>query len=206
MKYYYYSRISTMGQNAARQVANFKTHGFVNTDNVFIDKVQGDVPFFQREEAVKLFDCITENRTEPITVVIDSIDRLGRNLLDILKTIDIFNQNKINIKSFKEGLEILIDEKENPMAKIVCSVMGSIAEMERNRIKERQKEGIACAKAEGKYKGRKIGSKQSNNRLIERHPIIVKKIRKGLAIREIAEITKSSTTTIMKVKKVLDLK
>lgn len=205
MRYYYYSRISTLGQNSARQIANFKTHGFVKNDNVFIDKVQGNIPFFERDEAVKLFDCITSIKDESITLVIDSIDRLGRNLIDILKTIEVFTINRINIKSLKEGFETLIGEKENPMSKIVCSVMGSIAEMERNRIKERQNEGITIAKAEGKYKGRKVGSKQTDDKLIERHQIIVKKLKKNLTIREIAEITKSSTTTIMKVKKALDL-
>lgn len=205
MEYYYYSRISTLGQNSSRQLENFRTHGFVNANNVFIDKIQGNIPFFERVEAVKLFDILTIDNKKNRTVVIDSIDRLGRNVIDILKTIEIFTKNGINLKSLKEGFETLINDKENPMAKIVCSVMGSIAEMERNRIKERQKEGIIIAKAKGMYKGRKIGSKQTDNKLIERHPIIVKKLKKNLSIREIAEITKSSTTTIMKVKKALDL-
>lgn len=91
------------------------------------------------------------------------------------------------------------------MAKIVISVMGSIAEMERNRIKERTAEGIKIARANGKYKGRKIGSVQTNKRLLERHPNIVKKLNKGLTVREVAEIVGKSTTTVMKVKKVLAL-
>lgn len=63
------------------------------------------------------------------------------------------------MKIVKEGFETLINE--NPIAKIVISVMGSIAEMERNRIKERTSEGIKIAKAKGKYKGIKIGSNQT---------------------------------------------
>lgn len=95
-----------------------------------------------------------------VTIVIDSIDRLGRDLIDILKTIKIFSDNRINVESLKEGFQILIDGKENPIAKIVISVMGSITEMERNRIKERTKEGIKIARAKGKFKGRKPGSCQ----------------------------------------------
>lgn len=203
--YYFYSRISTVGQNTGRQITNFKSHGEFKAENLYIDKVQGNVPFLERPEASKLFDVVTGLNKEEITIVVDSIDRLGRNLIDILHTIERFTANNINLKSLKEGFETLIDGKENPMAKIVISVMGSIAEMERNRIKERTAEGIKIAQAEGKFKGRKIGSTQSNVRLLERHPNIVKKLNKGLTVREVAEIVGKSTTTVVKVKKVLAL-
>ena len=163
--YYFYSRISTVGQNTGRQITNFKSHGEFKAENLYIDKVQGNVPFLERPEASKLFDIATSNKSENTTIVVDSIDRLGRNLIDILHTIERFTSNGINLKSLKEGFETLIDGKENQMAKIVISVMGSIAEMERNRIKERTAEGIKIAKANGKYKGRKIGSVQTNKRL-----------------------------------------
>lgn len=201
--FFYYSRVSTIGQNASRQVESFKAHGYTTSTNVFIDKIQGNVPFFERSEATKLFDVATSIKNEPVTIVIDSIDRLGRNLLDILKTIEVFTANKINLKSIKEGFETLIDGKENPIAKMVISVMGSIAEMERNKIKERQSEGITIAKAQGKFKGRKVGSTQSNQRLLDRHPIIVQKLKKGLTVRDINQITGASSTTIIKVKKAL---
>jgi DNA invertase Pin-like site-specific DNA recombinase len=201
--YFYYSRISTIGQNSSRQIANFKTHGHVNAKNVFIDKIQGNVPFLERPEAVKLFEAVTKDNLKGKTIVIDSIDRLGRNLIDILKTIEVFTNRGINVKSLKEGFETFIDGKENSMAKMVISVMGSIAEMERNRIKERQSEGITIAKAEGKFKGRKVGSIQSAQRLLERHPIIAQKLKKGMSIRDVAELTKASTTTVNKVRKAL---
>lgn len=203
--YFYYSRISTIGQNSSRQIANFKAHGHVNATNVFIDKIQGNVPFLERPEAVKLFEMVTKDNLKGKTIVIDSIDRLGRNLIDILKTIEVFTNRGINVKSLKEGFETFIDGKENAMAKMVISVMGSIAEMERNRIKERQSEGITIAKAEGKFKGRKVGSVQSAQRLLERHPIIVQKLKKGMSIRDVAEITEASTTTVNKVRKALAL-
>jgi DNA invertase Pin-like site-specific DNA recombinase len=198
--YLYYSRISTIGQNSGRQIANFKAHGHVSKNNVFIDKIQGNVPFFERPEAVKLFEAVTATGENEKTIVIDSIDRLGRNLIDILKTIDVFTANHINVKSLKEGFETLMDGKENPMAKMVISVMGSIAEMERNRIKERQTEGITLAKAGGKFRGRKLGSVQSPERLLQRYPIIVQKLKKGLSVRDVAELASCSTTTVMKVK------
>jgi DNA invertase Pin-like site-specific DNA recombinase len=178
----------------------------LTAENVFVDKIQGNVPFFERSEASRLFEVATTFQgADPVTVVVDSIDRLGRNLLDILKTIEIFTRNSINLKFLKEGFETLIEGKENPMAKIVISVMGSIAELERNRIHDRQSEGIAIAKANGKFKGRKVGSIQTPQRLLERHAIIVQKLKKGMSVRDVSEITGKSTATVMKVRKVMAL-
>jgi DNA invertase Pin-like site-specific DNA recombinase len=170
-----------------------------------VDKVQGNVPFLERPEAIKLYDALTSN-PENCTLVVDSIDRLGRNLINVLSTIEMLTQNNINLKSLKEGLETLINGKENPIAKVVISVMGSIAEMERNRIKERTAEGIKIAKANGKFKGRKNGSVQSDEKLLQRHSLIVQKLKKKLVIRDIAEIANCSTTTVIKVKKVMKIR
>lgn len=207
MKNYFYSRISTTTQNSSRQIENFKTQEGFNTQNLFLDKVQGNVPFLEREEASKLFDEVTSLKDkEQITITVDSIDRLGRNLIDILNTIQRLTANGVNLKSIKEGFQTIVDGKENQMAKIVISVMGSIAEMERTRIKERTSEGIKIAKASGKFKGRKIGTIQSDNRLLERHINIVKKLKKGLSIREVSELIGCSTTTVVKVNKVLKVR
>jgi len=202
--YYYYSRISSIYQSASRQIENFKIHSEFSPENLFVDKIQGNVKFMERPEAIKLFDTITSVDGKKI-IVVDSVDRLGRNLIDILSTIELFTKNGICLKSLKEGFETLLEDgRENPMAKMVCTVMGSIAEMERNRIKERMTEGVKIAKAKGKYTGRKIGSTQTDSKLLERHALIVKKIKKGMVVRDIAEALNCSTTTIIKVKKVLE--
>lgn len=78
--------------------------------------------------------------------------------------------------------------------------MGSISEMKRNRIKERTSEGISIAKAQGRFKGRKLGSVQTESKLLERHPIIVAKLKRGLTYLDISEITGKSTATVAKVK------
>lgn len=201
--YYFYSRISTQQQNSSRQIENFKAHVGFDVKNVFIEKIQGNVPFMQRPEAVKMFDEITNSKVM-CTVVVDSVDRLGRSLLDILNTIELFNKNNVNLKSLKEGFTTLLDNgQENPMAKLVISVMGSIGEMERNRIKTRTAEGVAIGKALGKFTGRKVGAVQTDEKLLQRHQTIVKKLQKGLTVREISEITGASSATVIKVKKVM---
>lgn len=204
MRHFYYSRISSVGQNASRQIENFKKDGFVTADNVFIDKISGAVPFFERENAQKLFEAVTPNLSD-VVVVIDSIDRLGRNLIDILNTINVFTKNNVSIRSLKEGFETMVDGKENASAMMVISVMGTVAQMERNRIKERQAEGITIARAKGAFKGRKLGSVQTTQKLLERHPLIVQKLQKGYTVREVSELTACSSTTVVKVRKALGL-
>jgi DNA invertase Pin-like site-specific DNA recombinase len=203
MNYYFYSRTSTVLQNSARQIETFKNHEGYDPSKLFVERIQGNVPFMERPEAVKLFDEITK-KSEPCTVVVDSICRLGRSLIDILNTIDLFTKNKINLKSIKEGFNTLLDNGDvNPMAQLVISCMGSIAEMNRNQIKQRAMEGIKVAQALGKFKGRKIGAVQSDEKLLQRHQTIVKKLQKGMPMRDITQITGSSSATICKVKNVM---
>jgi DNA invertase Pin-like site-specific DNA recombinase len=203
MVFYFYSRTSTVLQNSARQIETFKSHEGFDPSRLFVERIQGNIPFMERPEAVRMFDELT-NQSEPCTVVVDSIDRLGRNLIDILHTIDLFTKNKINLKSIKEGFTTLLDNGDvNPMAQLVISCMGSIAEMNRNQIKQRALEGIKVAQALGKYQGRKVGATQTDEKLLQRHQSIVKKLQKNISIRDISDITGASSATICKVKKVM---
>lgn len=203
MIYYFYSRTSTVLQNSARQIETFKNQEGFDSSRLFVERIQGNIPFLERPEAIKMYDEIT-NQSESCTMVVDSIDRLGRNLIDILNTIDLLTKNKINLKSIKEGFTTLLDSGDvNPMAQLVISCMGSIAEMNRNQIKQRALEGIKVAQALGKYGGRKVGAVQSDEKLLQRHQTIVKKIQKGFNIRDISAICGASSATIIKVKKVM---
>lgn len=203
MIYFFYSRTSTVLQNSARQIETFKNQDGFDTSRLFIERIQGNIPFMERPEAVKMFDTIT-NHSERCTVVVDSIDRLGRNLLDILHTINLFTKNKINLKSIKEGFNTLLDNGDiNPLGQLVISCMGSISEMSRNQIKQKSLEGIKVAQALGKYQGRKLGATQTDEKLLQRHQSICKKLQKGISIRDISEITGASSATVIKVKKVM---
>jgi DNA invertase Pin-like site-specific DNA recombinase len=203
MIYYFYSRTSTVLQNSARQIETFKNQDGFDSSRLFIERIQGNVPFMERPQAIKMFDEIT-SQSKRCTVVVDSIDRLGRNLIDILNTIDLLTKNKINLKSIKEGFTTLLDNGDvNPMAQLVISCMGSIAEMNRNQIKIKALEGIRVAQALGKYSGRKVGAVQSDEKLLQRHQTIVKKLLKEVNIRDISAICGASSATIIKVKKVM---
>ena len=203
MKYYFYSRISTIQQNSSRQIETFKNHDGFDTTKLFIERIQGNIPFMQRPEALKMFNELT-NESELCTVIVDSIDRVGRNLIDILNTIELFTRNKICLKSIKEGFTTLLDNGEvNPMAQLVISCMGSISELSRNQIKSRSMEGIRIAQALGKYTGRKHGSTQSVEKTLHRHADVVLKLKRGLTVRDVSAITGKSSATITNVRRIL---
>ena len=143
-----YIRVSTIEQNTDRQqMICVKT---------YIDECSGSIAFKDRKEASKLLANDEVNE-----VLVHSIDRLGRNTIDIMQTIQDFTNRGINVISEKEGLQTIIDGKENPVAKMMIGILGTLAEFELNRAKERQAEGIAKAKAKGSYLGRSKGSSES---------------------------------------------
>lgn len=204
MKYLFYNRQSSFSQNAARQIEAFKKIAPVTTNNLFSDVCSGAIEFKKRDSAIRLWDDATSS-SSPITIVVKSIDRLGRNLKDILSTVDDFTSKGINILFLKEGFNTLnTDGKVNPFGKIILAVMGSIAEAERERIRERQAEGIAIAKINGVYSenGKKrLGKTETNSKFLSKHKDIQIKLSLGLSYREIRTLTGKSLATITKVAK-----
>jgi hypothetical protein len=88
---------------------------------------------------------------------VHQIDRLGRNLRDVLNTAHTFTVKASPICFIAQGLRTIDEDgKENPISKLIISILGTIGEMERNQIRERQLEGISIAKAQGRFLGRKI--------------------------------------------------
>jgi len=144
-----YVRISTSDQNYERQLLNEKEFDFV-----YIDICSGGVPFKDRKQASKLF------KNKKVTYIqIGEITRLGRNINDILSTIQHFTDNGVNILIENLGLTTLLpDGKPNETASLVINIMASIGQHERALLKERTAQGIAIAKANGEYKGRKRGA------------------------------------------------
>ena len=187
-----YIRVSTKEQNTDRQT---DFNGLT-----YIDECSGSISFKDRTQAKKLLD-----NKEITEVHVHSIDRLGRNTLDIMQTIQDFTSKGINVVSTKEGLQTLIDGKENPIAKMMIGILGTLAEFELSRIKERQAEGIAKAKERGGFKGRSIGSKESAEVFVNKASTqaILKHLRGKESVRRTALLSKTSEGTVKKVKKML---
>ena len=137
-----YIRVSTEDQNTARQEELFKQY---NIDRFFMEKVSGK-NIKDRPELQKMMDYVRDGDI----VLVESISRFGRSLQDLLNLINQLNDKGVQFKSLKEGN---IDTT-TPTGKLVFSIFASLAEFERETIKQRQAEGIAIAKAKGVYKGR----------------------------------------------------
>ncbi|WP_154224412.1 recombinase family protein [Marinicella rhabdoformis] len=136
-----YIRVSTLDQNTERQLEG------INLDRKFTDKASGKDTNRNQLEELLLFA-----RTGDI-IIIHSMDRLARNLNDLLRVVQLLTDKGVCVQFVKENLSF--DGEDSPMSKLMLSIMGAFAEFERSLIRERQREGIALAKKRGVYKGRK---------------------------------------------------
>jgi DNA invertase Pin-like site-specific DNA recombinase len=149
-----YCRVSTADQKTDRQKVTESDYNLVVED-----KCSGAVPFFEREGGKEIKKLTDKGVLKSLAIY--SIDRAGRDLRDILNTIHFFSQKGIAINFISQGLTTLTpDGKENAISKLMISILGTVSEMERKQIRERQLDGIRIAKARGVYRGRKAGSKE----------------------------------------------
>jgi DNA invertase Pin-like site-specific DNA recombinase len=191
-----YIRVSTLNQKIERQLEKQYPD-----EKIYIDKLSGSIPFSERVHAKELLKAVEENKIHYMSV--SSIDRLGRNTLDVLQTIEKLHKNNICLKVDNLGLESWVNGKENPTFKLIISVLANISEMERNSLLERQKEGIAIAKAKGTYKGRLKNTTESVDEFLAKYPNVIHYLNKKNppTIIEIAKLTDCSKNTVQKVKK-----
>ena len=195
-KDYKYIRVSTKEQNIARQ-----QDGLIPV----VDEISGSVAFDERPGGIFLMKKTQLGFVGSISV--QSRDRLGRNTLDILTTINWFTRQQVNIISQKEGLQTLLpDGTENPTAKLLVGILGTLAEFELARSKERQKEGIAKAKKRGVYKdaARKRSSETTAVFLAKpKNKKCYREILNGTSLRRAAAVSGVSFSTAQKIGRII---
>jgi len=193
-----YCRVSTIEQKTDRQRVNEK-----DFELVVEDKCSGAIPFFEREGGKEIKKLIDEKILTSLSVW--QIDRLGRDLRDIINTIHYFNERKISISFISQGLTTLgTDGKESPISKMIISILGIVGEMERVQIRERQMEGIRIAKLKKNvYLGRKPGSSESIIDFLskEKNKKAFEYLKKGYRVGEVAKLTDLHINTITKINK-----
>lgn len=136
-----YVRVSTVEQNEARQIEALKKF---NIEKWFTEKVSGKDT--NRPELQNLLDFVREGDT----VYIHDFSRLARSTKDLLEIVEELNAKGVHLVSNKENID-----SSTPTGKLMLTMIGAIAEFERTNLLERQREGIAIAKENGAYKGRK---------------------------------------------------
>lgn len=137
-------------------------------------------------------------------VVVSSIDRLGRNLFDIVNTLEFFNGKGVVLRVDNLGLESMVIGKVNPTFNLIISVMANVAQMERETLLERQREGIALAKAKGVYTGRVKGSVESDAEVLSKYRDVAKFLKMGKSLRDVESRCEVSLGTVQKVKGILN--
>ena len=146
-----YIRVSSEGQNTQRQEVALKEIG---VEKIFIEKISGKN--VNRPELQRMLEYIRE---EDI-VYIESISRLGRSLKDLLDIVETLNNKGVGLVSLKENH---IDTT-TPQGKLIFNIFATLSEFERESLKQKQREGIIIAKANGVYKGRKKSVLKADNK------------------------------------------
>jgi len=192
-----YTRVSTNDQKTDRQRVNDKDFNFV-----IEDRCSGAIQFFERQGGKEILNYIEKGILSQLSVW--TIDRLGRNLRDIINTIHFFSERKIPIIFLNQGLRT-IDEngKDNPIANLMISILATVSEMERSQIRERQLEGVRLAKARGVYKGRLKDTSEDVHTFLSKpkNRKALDYLKKGYKLNEAAKLAGVHVNTMTKIRR-----
>ena len=200
-----YARVSstTDRQITDRQVADLKSYAEyakMEIVKVFEEKVSGAK---RNTERPVLVEALEFCRTERIDMLLVSeLSRLGRNAFEVLETVKGLVDDKINLYMQKEKFTLLDDEKQPSMfAAIMLATLSTCAQLERENIKFRLNSGRQQYIAKGGRLGRKEGSTKSVDKKREEYKDVLKALRQGLSVRQVAKLTDTSASTVQRLKK-----
>lgn len=200
-----YARVSSTGdrQDTERQVEDLTRYAAVaglEIMAVYREKASG-----AKEDREVLAECLAFIHTGGAdTLLLSELSRLGRSVRKILDVTDDLTKAGVNIHILDLNIDTLLpDGSENPVAKMLLTVLGLGAEIERKNIVSRLNSGRKHAIERGVKLGRPAGSGMNNEELMKKYPEIVKYLKKGLSIRDTAAASHKSTFTVQKVKKIL---
>ena len=182
-----YERVSTAGQSTLRQEVMMQEH---QIEKVFSEKVSGKNR--NRPELQKMLEFVREGDV----VVIESISRLARSTRDFLNILDELEKKQVALVSLKEQIDTA-----TPTGRFLVSIFAALAQLEREQILTRQKEGVAAQKAAGTYTGGRPRT-QINKRQFD---AVVSKWRSGeiSAVRAMEELSMKKSTFYRMVKAVM---
>ena len=149
-----YVRVSTQEQNTIRQEVMLRELG---VDEIFIDKASGKNA--DRPELKRMMEYVRKGDT----VIVESISRFARNTRDLLDLVEQLTAREVEFVSKKEAIDTT-----TPTGKFMLTVFAAVAELEREYILQRQREGIAIAKQQGKYRGRPTKEYPDFDRVVTR--------------------------------------
>ena len=198
-----YSRVSTQGQDINRQIDELRAYAISQSwtvDAIFAEKISGAKKNDERLELSRMMDYIDAHQVDK--VLIWELSRLGRNTIEVLKTIELLNEAKVSLFIRNYSIETLdADGKPNVMAQFLITILAEIARMERSTIKERMNSGYKQFRSLGGKVGRKEGYTKSSDMYRNEYSDIIRLLKKGLSLRNVAKLTNHSLNTVSKCKR-----
>ena len=200
-----YSRVSSVSdrQNTERQIQDLRSYAIKNDFDIINEFSENISGAKKNEERTVLMDCVefcVKNRID--TLLCSELSRIGRDTLQVLKTLDILHNNKINVFIQNLGINTLTDQKEiNPMASIIVTVMAEMAKIERTNIVYRLNSGRQNYVAAGGVLGRSKGSTKSVEMKKEEYREVISLLKRNYSVRNTAKLAKTSVSTVQRVKK-----
>lgn len=195
-----YARVSTMDQNLDRQIEALKKAG---AEKIFEEKMSGK-SMTEREELQKALSFLREKDV----LIVESLDRLGRNYDDIVQMVQRLDRKEIGLIVL--NLPILNHDLGDPnlqklIRNMIVQLLSWTAQNEREEIKRKQRQGIEIAKKKGHYKGRPVKYAADAKNPCDRmtYNVIVNKLKKGEPIKKIAEETDVTRDTVYRIKREL---
>lgn len=205
MKVVIYARVSTNIQDYTRQTEELKEYaqkmGF-KVVKTFEEKISGGKNNEDRPKLMEMIDFIKVNEVDKVLTW--ELSRIGRNTIEVLKTIKLLNDNCISLYIKNYNIETLNDKCEiNPLSQFMIQILTSVSEMEKTTIRQRIKSGYDNFRKTGGKVGRKEGYRKEEKELLVEHKDIGKLLKQGLSVRKVMKLTGKSSGTVQKVKKII---
>ena len=202
MKVVLFARVSTNIQDYDRQINELtglaKRNGWEIAAS-FAEKISGAKRNAERTELVRMVEFVEANNVDKI--VVTELSRLGRDTLQVLEVIELFNQKKISLYIQNYSIETLTEDgKVYPMSQFLITILAEVARMERKTIKERMDSGYQNFRANGGLVGRKQGYRKSDEAMKEEYAEEIRLIRKGYSLRNVSKLTHTSVNTLRKLR------
>jgi DNA invertase Pin-like site-specific DNA recombinase len=201
---YIYARVSSIGdrQSTERQVKNLTelaaSRGY-EVQGIYEEHISGAKSNKERKVLTECLDSARKNKID--LILFSELSRCGRAIWEVLETIKFCADNVINIFFQKEGLTLFRDGKVDSIMAIYISCLGFCAEKERENIYFRLSQGRELAKQKGVKMGRKPGSVKSREQKEQEYAKVIKLLRKGESMRNVAKLCDVSLSSVQRVKK-----
>ena len=200
-----YARVSTVSQDYDRQLSELRKYADSMGYEVvreFSEKISGAKKIAEREALTELLNFVESNRVEKILIY--ECSRLSRRAVDFLTVIENLTALKISVFILQNGLETLLPNGQpNPIAQLVLGILAQFNSMERSLIRSRMESGYNHYRDCGGKVGRKVGYRKTDDQMREEYVEEIKLLRKGISLMNIYRITRTSTNTLLKLKRLM---